>query len=159
MGPTMHPRKNRLHGRARNYSGFYLSDRAVFAAAGSVLMGFAKHSILGSHLHFLTRVRCLAPGPHHAWLWHALGDRCQTRAVSGLLSSPQVTHGNNTAAMHPKLLSEGVHGHFGQCLTCTSCGEQGSSLGAVNQRDQKIPVSSGADTQRSRFHLDHRQPV
>lgn len=105
------------------------------------------------------KVRCLAAGPRHAWLWHALGDCHQTRAVSGLLSSPQMTHGNNMAAMHPKLLSQDVHGHFGQCLTCTSFGRQGSSLGAVNQIDQKIPDSSGAGTQHSRFHLDHRQPM
>lgn len=45
------------------------------------------------------------------------------------LSSPQMTHGNNTASMHPKLLSEGVHGHFGQGLTCTAVGNTEVALG------------------------------
>lgn len=88
-----------------------------------------------------------------------LGTGARLRQLLVFLSSPQMTHGNNMAAINPKLLSEGMHGHFGQGLPCTSCGRQGSSLGAANQIDQKEPDCSGADTQHSRFHLDHRQPM
>lgn len=74
------------------------------------------------------------------------------------LSCPQTAQVNDMAAINPKLLSEGVHGYFGQGLTSASCGQQGSSLGAAKQLDRKKADPSGASRQHDMFLLDHMQP-
>lgn len=87
-----------------------------------------------------------------------LGTAARLGQFLVLLSCPQMAQGNEMAAVNPILLSEGVRGHFGQGLTSTSCGQQGSSLGAANQPDEKEADPSGANTQHGMFHLDHKQP-
>ena len=87
-----------------------------------------------------------------------LGTAARLGQFLVFLSCPQMAQGNNMAAINPKLLSEGVHGHFGQGLTSASCGQQGSSLGAAKQLDQKKADPSGANTQHDMFHLDCLQP-
>lgn len=58
-----------------------------------------------------------------------LGTTARLGQFLEFLSSPQMTHRNNMAATHPKLLSEVVHGHFGQGLTCTRCVQKEVALG------------------------------
>lgn len=85
-------------------------------------------------------------GPPHTRLRHARGTAPRVGQFLVLLPCPQMAEGNNMAAINPKLLSEGMHGHFGQGLTSASCEQQGSSLGAAKQLDQKKADPSGANT-------------
>lgn len=163
MGTTKHPRKIRLHRRARNCSSMSISVTGQsFCCSRVSLDGYCQalcpwFPTAFSHQGWKGTVLQLVPIMPGCEM--PFGTAARLKQFLVFLSSPQMTHGINMAAMHPKLLSEGVHGHFRQGLTCTSCGQQGSSLGTVNQIDQKIPDSSEADTQHSRFHLDHRQPM
>lgn len=146
------PRKNGLHGRARNYSGMSITVTGQsFCCSRVSIDGYCQALCAWFPAAFSCqrwKVTALQLVPLMPGCAMHLGTIARLGKFMVFLFNLQMTHGNNMAAMHPKLLSEVVHGHFGQGLTCTSCGQWGGSPGAVSQIDQKKSDSSGADTQQ-----------
>lgn len=133
----------------------------VFTTAGSVVMGVVKPLCPWyptGFFHQGWRDTALQLVPLVPGCDTHLGTAARLRQFLLFLSCPQTAQVNGMAAINPKLLSEGVHGYFGQGLTSASCGQQGSSLGAAKQLDQKKADPSGASRQHGMFHLDHMQP-